>query len=67
MPHSATASPSEPDFRRRSTGAQQKLMLEALEIRMSDLTEREDILAVGEICNLLRTELDMAPREYWED
>lgn len=49
------------------TAAQQKLMLEALEIRMSDLTEREDVLTVGEICNLLRVELDLAPRKYWED
>jgi hypothetical protein len=49
------------------TAAQQQLMLEALEIRMSDLTEREEVLAVGEIGNMLRVELNMAPREYWED
>lgn len=49
------------------TVAQQKLMLAALEIQMSDLTERDDVLAVGEICNLLRVELEMAPRKYWED
>jgi hypothetical protein len=46
------------------TAAQQNLMLEALEIRMSDLTEREEVLAVGEICNLIRVELKMAPRKY---
>ena len=49
------------------TPAQQLLTLEALELRMSDLTERAEVLAAGEVCNLLRTSLGMEARTYWEN
>ena len=49
------------------TPVQQLLTLEALELRMSDLTERAEVLATGEVCNLLRASLGMEARAYWDD
>ncbi|WP_407541751.1 hypothetical protein Q0M94_19910 (plasmid) [Deinococcus radiomollis] len=49
------------------TPAHVRLTLKALEIRMSDLTERAEVLAAGEVCNLLRASLGMETRAYWDD
>ena len=49
------------------TPAPQLLTLEALELHMSDLTERAEVLAAGEVCNLLRASLGMEARAYWDD
>lgn len=49
------------------TPAQQLLTLEALELRMADLNERQEALAAGKVCNLLRASLGLETREYWDD
>jgi hypothetical protein len=49
------------------TPAQQLLTLNALEVAIGDLMERSDVLAAGEVCNLLRTALGMEAVSYWDD
>ncbi|MGY2892455.1 hypothetical protein [Deinococcus sp. UYEF24] len=49
------------------TPAQQQLTLVALEIAIGDMTERAEVLAAGEVCNLLRASLGMEAVSYWDD
>ena len=49
------------------TPAQQRLTLAALEIAIGDMTERTEVLAAGEVCNLLRGALGMEAVSYWDD
>ena len=49
------------------TPAQQLLTLNALEVAIGDLMERSDVLAAGEVCNLLCAALGMEPVSYWDD
>jgi hypothetical protein len=49
------------------TEAQSRLTLKALEVAIGDLMERSDVLAAGEVCNLLRAALGMELVSYWGD
>ena len=49
------------------TPDQARLTLAALEVAMGELMERSEVLASGEVCNLIRNMLGMEPREYWDD
>jgi hypothetical protein len=49
------------------TTAQQRLTLQTLEIVIYRLTQRAEVLAVEEVCNLLRASLGMKAVSYWDD
>ncbi len=49
------------------TPAQQLLTLNALEVVIGDMTERQEVLAAGEVCNLRRILLGMDQVTYWDE
>jgi hypothetical protein len=49
------------------TPAQARLTLAALEVAIGDLMSRAEVLAAGEVCNLIRNMLGMESVTYWDD
>ncbi|WP_407541296.1 hypothetical protein Q0M94_07915 [Deinococcus radiomollis] len=49
------------------TPAQQELTFKALEIVIARLTQRAEVLALGEVCNVLRASLGLEAVSYWDD
>ena len=41
--------------------------LAALEVAIGDMTERTEVLAAGEVCNLLLAALRLEAVSYWDD
>ena len=62
MSRGALLTPAEQTHVVLLTLAQQRLTLAALEVAIGDLTERVEVLAAGEVCNLLRAMLGMEAR-----
>jgi hypothetical protein len=49
------------------TPAQARLTLATLEVAIGDRMSRSEVLATGEVCNLIRNMLGLESVSYWDD